>query len=189
MRCQFGRYAGHPSRGCPASAGNEARCRRIIPRRSGNVKVRWPPDHVRLSLGCRLFGSIERSISGVQQALSQGSKGVGQMIGALIAQRSRRIHVLSQELFRAIQPPGEFLFACLSVRPNSVHQTVPPGIGVSRRDHHAPQGRPLTAAFPIEADAEQVAPPPSPPILSLPLIGDLLQYIVFRPRGRLARRA
>src|SRR4029453_9900643 len=32
------RYAGHPSRGCPASAGNEARWSRIIPRRSGNVK-------------------------------------------------------------------------------------------------------------------------------------------------------
>jgi hypothetical protein len=33
-------YAGHPLRRCPAPAGNEAHWSRIVPSRSGNVKIR-----------------------------------------------------------------------------------------------------------------------------------------------------
>jgi hypothetical protein len=62
-----------------------------------------PLDHVRLSLGRRPFCSIERSIGGIQQALCQGSQRVGQMVGASVAQRSRSVFVLPQQIFSAIQ--------------------------------------------------------------------------------------
>ncbi len=40
LEWQLEAYAGQPLRGCPASAGNEARWSRIVLRRSGSVNVR-----------------------------------------------------------------------------------------------------------------------------------------------------
>ncbi len=139
-----------------------------------------PLGQVGLGLGCRLFCGIERSISGVQQTLSEASQRVGQMIGAVIAQRSRRIRVLPQELFRTIQPPGEFLFACLSVRPDPVHQTMSPSIrrspmtiilhkGRSSRDSRSRRMRKRPDYLPSRL------------VLPLALVGDLAQQVVLGP--------